>query len=78
VACDPLLPGRAAARRAAGVRWVEVFGDRLHVAVEREGSATGLRQALEKAGARVTSIEPAEPGMEDAFFELIRRRGRSG
>jgi len=78
VACDPLLPGRAAARRAAGVRWVEVFGDRLHVAVEREGAATGLRQALEKAGALVTSIEPAEPGMEDAFFELIRRRGRSG
>jgi len=78
VACDPLLPSRAAARGTAGVRWVEVFGDRLHVAVEREGSARALRQALEKAGARVTSIEPVEPGMEDAFFELIRRRGRSG
>lgn len=77
VACDPLLPGRAAARGAAGVRWVEVFGDRLHVAVEREGSARALREALEKAGARVTSIEPVEPGMEDAFFELVRRRGRS-
>jgi hypothetical protein len=57
---------------------VEVFGDRLHVAVEREGAALALRQALEKAGARVTSIEPVEPDMEDAFFELIRRRGRSG
>jgi len=55
-----------------------VFGDRLHVVGEREGAAPGLRQALEKAGARVISIEPAEPGMEDAFFELVRRRGRSG
>ena len=77
VACDPLLPGRTAARGAAGVRWVEVFGDRLHVAVERESAAPVLRQALERAGARVASIEPAEPGMEDAFFELVRRRGRT-
>ncbi|HUU53447.1 MAG TPA: ABC transporter ATP-binding protein [Armatimonadota bacterium] len=78
VSCDPLLAGREAAREAAGVRWVEVFGDRLHVAVEREGAAAGLRRAVERAGVRVAAILPLEAGMEDAFFELVRRRERGG
>ncbi len=74
VACDPLVESRKAARGAAGVRWVEIFGDRLHAAVEREEDAWSLQEALEEAGVRVISIQGIEPGLEDAFFELVRRR----
>ncbi len=79
VSCDSLPEARQEAGEVPGVRWVEVFGDRLHVAVERSSAAEAVRQALEGAGVRVTSVRPIEPGLEDAFFELVRRRrGRLG
>jgi ABC-2 type transport system ATP-binding protein len=74
VRCHPLQEARTAARDASGVRWVEIFGDRLHAAVERDDVADALRGALAEAGVRVQSIRPIAPGLEDAFFELVRRR----
>jgi len=67
--------GRSASRRLAQEAGISPEA-RMRDLSDAEIAA--LRQALEKAGARVTSIQPAEPGMEDAFFELVRRRGRSG
>ncbi len=74
VACEPLLEGRQAAQQSEGVRWVEIFGNRLHVAVEKQQVEGSLREDLAQAGVKVASANPIEPGMEDAFFELIRRR----
>jgi ABC-2 type transport system ATP-binding protein len=73
VSCRPLHQGRRAAQEMAGVQWVEVFGDRLHVALGSEGTAEAVRESLERAGAQVRSIDPIAPGLEDAFFELVRR-----
>lgn len=74
VTCDHLARGRAVAAKAAGVRWIEVFGDRLHVAVGSAAEALApVRSRLEQAGVRVDDIRPAHPGLEDAFFELVRR-----
>jgi ABC-2 type transport system ATP-binding protein len=74
VACEPLSEGARAARRVAGVRWVEVFGDRLHAAAgEAREVRDPVREALERAGVRVAEVRQIAPGLEDAFFELVRR-----
>jgi ABC-2 type transport system ATP-binding protein len=79
VSCDQLPTAKRAAEEAFGVRWVEIFGDRLHVAVERPETEAAVRQAVEGARVRVAAIRRIEAGLEDAFFELVRRsRGRFG
>lgn len=74
VSCQPLLHGRSILQEALGVRWVEVFGDRLHVALGLGGTAEAVQESLERAGARVTRIQPIEPTLEDVFFEFVRSR----
>ncbi len=74
VTCEPRQEGREAVRPVPGVRWVEVFGDRLHASVERPEVEGSVRKALQAAGVRVRRIRQVEPGLEDAFFELVRRR----
>jgi len=74
VACDPAQEGRRAVQRLPGVRWVEIFGDRLHVALDRAEARDAVLPALEEARVRVVSMRPIEPSLEDAFFELVRRR----
>lgn len=73
IMCEPLLKGREVTREVQGVRWVEVFGDRLHVAVEEAHAEPRLRERLDHAGVTVRSVQPREAGLEDAFFELVRR-----
>lgn len=74
VQCQPLADARRAARRVPGLRWAEIFGDRLHAAIEKEDVADALQRALQQAGVTVHSIRGIQPGIEDAFFELVRRR----
>ncbi len=74
VTCDRPQEGRAAVRLVPGVRWVEIFGNRLHVAVERVEQESSVRRALGAAMVKVTGIRQIEPGLEDAFFELVRRK----
>ncbi len=74
VVCEPREEGREAVRPVPGVRWVEVFGDRLHASVERPEVEGSVRKALQAAGVRVRRIRQVEPGLEDAFFELVRRK----
>ncbi len=74
VVCEPLLVGRQTAQKIEGIRWVEIFGNSLHVAVESQQVGTSLREDLSQAGVRVDAINLIAPGLEDAFFELIRQR----
>ena len=73
VSCDPLREGREVARRVPGVRWVEIFGDRLHVAVLSAEVAGALSEGFARGGVQVAGVTPIEPGLEDAFFELVSR-----
>jgi ABC-2 type transport system ATP-binding protein len=75
VRCNRVLQARHVAREAPGVRWVEVFGDRLHAAVDSPADAeASLRETLARAGIAVSSIRQIDPDLEDAFFELVQRR----
>jgi ABC-2 type transport system ATP-binding protein len=65
-------------RGIEGVRSVQVFGDKLHVAVlSAEKSAELIRESLEHAGAAVRSISRVRPTVEDVFVELIREQEES-
>jgi len=79
VSCQPLLAGRDAAQRVPGVSWAEVFADRLHLAVRSAQEAEApVRTALERAGATVTGMRRIAPGLEETFFELVRRQVGQG
>ena len=77
VACEPLRHGRRVAEATPGVRWVEVFGDRLHVALNPQGTVEAVRGALQQSGVEIADLVSIEPGTEDAFFELVRSQRRA-
>ena len=57
----------------AGVRSVQVFGDRLHVGVESlEGMEAGIAAALEDQEEARPQVKEIRPGLEDVFVELIK------
>ena len=56
-----------------GVRSVQVFGDRLHVGVDRlEGIEDKITKALEAQVVTRPELRQIRPGLEDVFVELIR------
>jgi ABC-2 type transport system ATP-binding protein len=76
VECDRVGTAREALGSVSEVIWAEVFGDRLHVATSSAQAATApLREALERAGVHVESVQQIDLGLEDAFFEMVRRDG---
>lgn len=75
VALDEPVEKAGLLRAIPGVRSVQVFGDRLHVAVEHAARAEkDIRLALERDGATPRRIGKIRPGVEDLFVELIRER----
>lgn len=69
---------RKAARLAEclpGVLEVQLYGDRLHVFVDRaDRRAAELRGALEQVGITVYECRPVQPRLEEAFISLIRKQ----
>jgi drug efflux transport system ATP-binding protein len=59
------------AARVPGVRHASVFGDRIHVTLERADVASALDDALTRAGLPPTSTRPIEASLEDAFVNRI-------
>lgn len=64
-----LRTARDAALRAPGATSAQLFGDRLHVALDRADLIGGLVAALPMAVARAGQVEPT---MEDVFLGLRR------
>ena len=54
------------------VQSVEVFGDRLHVALTPGAQSVQVAAALATAGLPCEAIVEAEPSLEDVFMELTR------
>ena len=71
VQARPLHAAQHALLQVAGVRDVQVFGDRLHILAERALAADALRQDL-PADVTLISIRPIPPTMEDVFMHLQR------
>lgn len=72
-----MAAARALLSSLPGVLEVNVFGDGLHVRVERDQDARMVRERVEKAGIAIDSLKPISPAMEDAFLSLIPRGGKA-
>jgi len=71
VICDPIKQAREIATQMPGVGSVQIFGDKIHIELTKEGTNTEiLRQALSKA-VHVASFRPIRPTLEDVFIRLL-------
>jgi ABC-2 type transport system ATP-binding protein len=60
----------------SGIEDVSLFGDRLHVVVDRPERSAGVEAALEAGGHRPLTVEPVIPSLEDVFIKVIRDADR--
>ena len=73
VVCKPLQQAGAVLRQRPQVRWVELSGNRLHIALARPDVEHEIRRALQESGVQVRSLRRIEPTLEHAFLELVGR-----
>src|SRR5882724_3693723 len=65
VTCDHVTVGLQALRRLPGVRTATVFGQSMHLLVDKTVSEEFLRAELRKAGIPQADIRPMAPSLED-------------
>jgi len=70
VTCDHVTVGLQALRRLPGVRTATVFGQSMHLLVEKNMSEEFIRAELSKAGIPQADIRPIAPSLEDVFVAL--------
>ena len=70
VTCERVTVGLQAVRRLPGVRTATVFGQSMHLLIDKGTSDDFIRAALSKAGISETDIRPIAPSLEDVFVAL--------
>jgi ABC-2 type transport system ATP-binding protein len=78
VVAQPLLAAREALAGAAGVEWVGLLGDHLHLRTAGAHDIQSIRQVLSGAGMSVESIDRTEITLEDVFTYLSARSDHEG
>ena len=73
VTCDYVTVGLQALRRLPAVRTATVFGQSMHLLVNKETSDDFIRAELVKAGIPHADIRPIAPSLEDVFVALTNR-----
>jgi drug efflux transport system ATP-binding protein len=74
VTCDHVTVGLQAVRRLPGVRTATVFGQSMHLLIEKSLSEEVIRAELVKAGIPNADIRPIAPSLEDVFVALTNER----
>ena len=69
VVASPVRRAMEIARAAAGAERVQLFGDRLHVRLDRESDYAPVGDALRQAGIHVTSHRVIPATLEDVFID---------
>lgn len=77
VTCDHVTVGLQVVRRLPGVRTATVFGQSMHLLLDKNTSEEFIRAELAKAGISHADIRPIAPSLEDVFVALTTR-GTSG
>jgi ABC-type multidrug transport system ATPase subunit len=75
VTCDHVTVGLQALRRMPGVRAATVFGQSMHLLVDKELPEESLRAELGRVGIPQADIRPIAPSLEDVFVALTSGRG---
>jgi ABC-2 type transport system ATP-binding protein len=61
------------ARKIGGVRNVSLYGDRLHVTIEKEMAVSGVVDQMRLAGIDVKDYRDILPSLEDVFISMVER-----
>ena len=75
VTCDHVTVGLQVLRRLPGVRTATVFGQSMHLLVDKGVSEEFIRAELVKVGIPQADIRPIAPSLEDVFVALTSRNG---
>jgi ABC-type multidrug transport system ATPase subunit len=78
VTCDHVTVGLQALRRLPGVRSATVFGQSMHLLVDKGTSEEFIHTELAKAGIPHADIRPIAPSLEDVFVTLSSNRNNGG
>ena len=70
VTCDHVTVGLQAVRRLPGVRTATVFGQSMHLLVDKGMSEDSIIAELKKAGIPKADLRPIAPSLEDVFVAL--------
>ncbi|HAR94467.1 MAG TPA: multidrug ABC transporter ATP-binding protein [Deltaproteobacteria bacterium] len=62
---------RSVVQGISGVERVNVYGDRLHVALSEEGAMARIEAHMRDRGIPAEAIRPIEPSLEDVFISMI-------
>src|SRR6266704_4554320 len=76
VTCDHVTVGLQSIRHLPGVRTATVFGQSMHLLVEKATTEDFLRAELRKAGIPQAEIRPIAPSLEDVFVALTTDRNQ--
>lgn len=75
VTCDHVTTGLQAMRRLPGVRAATVFGQSMHLLLDRQVTEEFVRAELKKVGIAGADIRPIAPSLEDVFVTLTATQG---
>ena len=73
IVVSPVRKALDVVRAVAGADRAQLFGDRLHVRVDRPEAATRIVEKLHAAGLEPTHVRPIVPALEDVFIERVQR-----
>lgn len=76
VTCDHVTTGLQAVRHMPGVRTATVFGQSMHLLVDKNLQEEAIREKLASAGIAHADIRPIGPSLEDVFVALTNERER--
>jgi ABC-2 type transport system ATP-binding protein len=57
--------------RTFGADRIQLFGDRLHARVDREGAGQAIQDELDRVGLGPVSVRRVVPSLEDVFIDLL-------
>src|SRR5437667_7293256 len=78
ITCDHVTVGLQAIRNVPGVRTATVFGQSMHLLIDKETSEEFIRAELNKAGIPHADIHPIGPSLEDVFVALTTNSKNGG
>src|SRR3954471_1552372 len=78
VTCDHVTTGLQALRHLPGVRTATVFGQSMHLLIDKQLPDERIREELSRAGVPHVEIHPMGPSLEDVFVALTTQKNGDG
>ena len=75
VTCEHVTTGLQAVRKLDGVQAATVFGQSMHLLVDKDVTEQFIRAELTKVGIPQADIRPIAPSLEDVFVTLTANQG---